>query len=355
MGRPHFASRDGEQNHGGAAHRRSSSGANVAFTLLLLTSCLLPAHGIFAMTPVILSTDIGNEIDDQWVVVYALTNPQVEVLGVISAHAPTVSPPAAHTTYRILVDVVETRLQMQSHPPLFEGASLPLEDRTTPRASDGVNFIIKASQRFSQDNRLTLLTIGAVTDAASAIIIDPTIVDRIRIVDMGFEKWPEGRDEFNVANDVKAMQVIVDSGVPLVIGCGDLCRAHLALSLGQAKELVSTHGPVGRWLWDDFQAWYYRIVKPLRKEDFSRPWIIWDNVVMAYVLGMTTQVEYPRPRLRDDMTFEPIRTDKKITWITSVDEKRLWADFIEKLDGYQRTHAVREVGSRTLPTWLSPP
>ena len=307
------------------------------------------------MTPVILSTDVGNEIDDQWVVVYALTNPQVEVLGIVSAHAPTVSPPAAHTTYRILVDVVENRLGMQSHPPLFEGASLPIEDRTVPRVNEGVNFIIQTSRRFSPDNRLTLLAIGAVTDVASAIIKDPTIVNRVRIVDMGFTKWPEGCDEFNVANDIKAMQVVVDSGAPLVIGCADVCKAHLALSLAQAKELVSTHGPVGEWLWDDFQAWYYRVVKPIRKDDFSRPWIIWDNVVLAYILGMTTQVEYPRPRLGDDMTFEPIRTDKTITWITSVDEKRLWADFIEKLDGYQRTHAVHEVSSRVQPTWLSPP
>lgn len=307
------------------------------------------------MIPVILSTDVGNEVDDQWVIVYALTNPQVEVLGVVSAHAPTLSSPAADTTYRVLVDVVENRLRMQSHPPLFEGASLPLEDRTVPRASDGVNFIIETSHRFTADNRLNLLTIGAVTDAASAILIDPTIVNRIRIVDMGFQKWPEGRDEFNVANDVKAMQVILDSGVPLVVGCGDVCRAHLALNLAQAKYLVSTHGPVGRWLWDDFQAWYYRMVKPVRKDDFSRPWIIWDNVVMAYILGMTTQDDYPRPRLGDDMAFVPAATDKKITWITSVDERRLWADFIDKLDSYQRTHNVREMSTRVEPTWLSPP
>ena len=306
------------------------------------------------MIPVILSTDVGNEVDDQWVIVYALTNPQVEVLGVVSAHAPTLSPPAAHTTYRVLVDVVENRLRMQSHPPLFEGASLPLEDRTVPRANDGVSFIIETSHRFTSDNRLNLLTIGAVTDAASAILIDPTIVNRIRIVDMGFQKWPEGRDEFNVANDVKAMQVILDSGVPLVVGCGDVCRSHLALNLAQAKDLVSSHGPVGRWLWDDFQAWYYRMVKPVRKDDFSRPWIIWDNVVMAYILGMTTQDDYPRPRLRDDMAFEPTATDKKITWITSVDETRLWSDFIDKLDSYQRTHNVREM-IQAQPTWLSPP
>jgi len=290
--------------------------------------------------PVILSTDVGNEIDDQWTVVYLLTSPELKVLGIVSAHAPTVSPPAAHTTYRILLDVVENRLRMGKHPPLFEGSSLPLEDRTTPRPNAGVDFIIEASKPFSEENRLTLLTIGAVTDAASAILIDPSIVDRIQIVDMGFRGWPEGGDEFNVANDVMAMQVILESGVPLVVGSGDVCRAHLALSLDQAREMLRGRGPVAKWLWGEFLAWYYRYVKPIRKNDFSRPWIIWDNVVLAYVLGMTTHQTHPRPRLNDDMSFEHAQTDRTITWITSVDEKRLWADFLSKLDKYQRTHAV---------------
>jgi inosine-uridine nucleoside N-ribohydrolase len=290
--------------------------------------------------PVILSTDVGNEIDDQWAVVYLLTNPEFEVLGIISAHAPTVSPPAVRTTFRILLDAVENRLRMVTHPPLFEGSSLPLPDTRTPRDNLGVQFIIESSKRFSKDNRLTILTIGAATDIASAILMDPSIAARIQIVDMGFKGWPEGGDEFNIANDVRAMQVIMDSDVPLVVGSGDVCRAHLALNLNQATQMLSNRGPVGQWLLEEFVAWYYRFVKPWRKDDFSKPWIIWDNITLAYVLGMTTQEVHPRPRLRDNMTFEHVPTGKTITWITAVDSKRMWADFLEKLEAYQRTHAV---------------
>jgi purine nucleosidase len=186
-----------------------------------------------AKVPVILSTDVGNEIDDQWAIVYMLVNPEFDVLGIVSAHAPTVSPPAAHTTYRILLEVVENRLKMVSHPPLFEGSSLPLEDSKTPRVNPGVDFIVRVSKPFSKDNRLALLTIGAVTDAGSAILKDPTIVDRIRIVDMRFNGWPKGGDEFNIANDVNALKVVTDSEVPLAVGSAQVCRAHLALNLDQ--------------------------------------------------------------------------------------------------------------------------
>jgi inosine-uridine nucleoside N-ribohydrolase len=307
---------------------------------LLVIFCLVWSSPAKGKIPVILSTDVGNEIDDQWAAAYLLVNPEFEVLGILSAQAPTVSPPAAHTTYLVLLDEVENRLKMVTHPPLFEGSSLPLADIKTARLNAGVEFIVQSSKSFSKDNRLTVFTIGAATDVASAILDDPSIADRIQVVAMGFNSWPKGGDEYNVLNDINAWQVILQSDVPVVVGAADVCQAHLALTLDQARNLVSKQGPVGKWLWEEFLAQYYRYVKPIRKDDFSKPMIIWDIITMAHTLGMTTQAVYPRPTLRDDASFEHPQTNKTITWITAVDEKRLWADFVAKLDAYQRTHAV---------------
>jgi inosine-uridine nucleoside N-ribohydrolase len=179
--------------------------------------------------PVVLSTDVGNEIDDQWAIVYLLLQPKFEVLGVMSAHAPTITAPAGKTSYRILVDVVENRMGMRRHPSLIEGGSEPLETAVTGRRSPAVDFLIKTSRKFSKEKRLTVLMIGAATDIASAILLDPSIVDRIRIVQMGFTN-EQGGEEFNIANDVHAAQAILSSNVPLVIGPGDVCRASLSLN-----------------------------------------------------------------------------------------------------------------------------
>jgi inosine-uridine nucleoside N-ribohydrolase len=292
--------------------------------------------------PVILSTDIGNEIDDQWTVVYLLINPDFKVLGVISAHAPVIPPPAGRTGLHLLFDVVENRMGMKKHPPLLEGASEPLPDLKTPKPSPGADFIIEASKSFSSQNRLAVLAIGAVTDVASAILKDPTIVDRIYVVDMGLRAWPGGGDDFNILNDVKAMQVIMESDVPLVVGSAPVCAESLGLTLDQTRQMLADRGPIGKWLLAEFEAWYFRFVKPMRKEDFSRAKVIWDNVVLAHVLGMTTSRTYPRPKLTDTATFEHGPTKKTITWITDIDEKRMWDDFLSKLDLYQQTHAVRD-------------
>ncbi|PWT92355.1 MAG: hypothetical protein C5B55_06570 [Blastocatellia bacterium] len=289
--------------------------------------------------PVILSTDVGNEIDDQWAITYLLLQSRFNVLGIMSAHAPTIAAPAGHTSYRILVDVVENRLGMRKHPPLIEGGDVPLNDAKTPISSPAVRFLIAQSKNFSSENRLTVLMIGAATDVASAILLDPTIIDRIRVVQMGFTN-EKGGEEFNVANDVHAVQAILDSNVPLVIGPGDVCRASLSLTYDQAKNMLSARGSIGSWLWEEYQAWYFRYVKPLRVNDFSKSWVIWDDITLAYVLGLTTQHMTPRPRLHDNMTFEQVNTDRVITWITTVDEKTMWSDFLKLVDTYQRIHKI---------------
>jgi purine nucleosidase len=311
--------------------------------LVLACGFLAHAAATFAQTPVILSTDVGNEIDDQWAVAYMLANPEAfDVLGIVSSHAPSLPDPSAHYTYLVLKDEVENRLGMTTHPPLLEGSSIPLADNKTPIVNAGVTFIVDASKHFSSDNRLTILTIGAATDVASAILEDPTIVARIRIVAMAFTSWPDGGNEYNVANDVKAWQVILDSDVPVVIGPGDVCRANLSLGLDDAKQLVGNRGPVGEWLYAEFALWYFREVKPLRVDDFSKKWVIWDTITLAYVEGLTTQESHPRPTLSDTMQFGPRRSAQSVIWITTVDSKRMWEDFTSKLDAYQRVRRVPE-------------
>jgi purine nucleosidase len=292
-------------------------------------------------TAVFLSTDIGNEIDDQWAVTYMLTNPDFDVRGILSANAPSLPDPSAHATYEILVDLVERRLGMLSHPPLFEGSSAPLTDLQTAHGNAGVDFLVKSSKEFSKDRRLVVLTIGAATDVASSILQDPTIVDRISVVAMGFRSLEKGGEEYNIQNDPKSWQVILNSKVPVTIGAGDVCQRDLTMGYEQAHEFLGKQGAMGAYLWNEYQGWYFRNIKPLRKNDFSKPWIIWDIITLAFVEGMTTQKEIPRPRLLDNLSFEDTSTNAgTITWITGVDSKRLWGDFAEKLQTYSRMHVT---------------
>jgi purine nucleosidase len=317
--------------------RRTVSLSIVTGAVLLLTAAAGQSK-----TPVLLSTDVGNEIDDQWAITYLLTNPDFDVQGIVSANAPSLPDPSAHGTYLVLLDVVERRLGMTVHPPLLEGSSMPLGDNKTPRPSEGLDFIVETAKHYSRENPLTVLTIGAATDVASAILRDPGITDRMRVVAMGFKDLSKnGGKEYNVQNDPRAWQVILASNVPVTIGSGDVCRANLSLGFDEAARMISGHGAVGAWLWREYEGWYFSHVKPLRVNDFSKPWVIWDIITLAYVEGMTEQKNVPRPTLGDDLSFEPGQKGGEATWITKVDSARLWKDFLQKLDLYQQTHAIR--------------
>ena len=280
-----------------------------------------------AKIPVVLSTDIGNEIDDQWAVAHLLLEPRFDVLGILSAHAGNFS---AHHTHRVLVEAVECRLGLHDHPPLIEGSSLPLADLGEPSPSEASEFLIESSRSFARENRLTVLVIGAATDIASAILADPSITSRTRLVQMAFES-EAGGDIFNVWNDPKAEQVILNSDIPLTLGSADVCRRDLPMHYGQAQALLAGKGRAGAWLWEEFQDWYGRHIQPSGTDDRSRPHTIWDEIVTAHALGLTQECNRPRPRMRTDASFDGLGTGT-VSWITGVDSAALWTQFAQLLE-----------------------
>lgn len=298
--------------------------------------------------PVVLSTDVGNEIDDQWAITYLLTQPGFEVRGLLSAQAPSLPDPSAHRSLAILRDVVEHRLGLREHPPLLEGASVPLQDEKTPQPSAAASFLVEASKPFTPENRLNVVVIGAATDMASALLLDPTMADRVRVVAMAFRNLtPDGAHEYNEMNDPEAWRVLLAARVPLVVGTGDVCERYLSLNYGAAEALLHGHGPVAGWLWGEYQDWYYRNVKPLRINDFSKSWVIWDVITLAYLRGLATAETVPRPLLDARMTFQQSEgpaAGRTMQAITAVQTERLWAEFVGGLDEFRNRQKVGRRG-----------
>jgi inosine-uridine nucleoside N-ribohydrolase len=310
--------------------------------------------------PVLLSTDMGNEIDDQWPLLHLLANPRFMVVGIASAHAPADSiPGAAGTSARIIRNIVEDRLSLLEHPPIVRGADEKLANERTPRPSEAAEFIIEASRSYSARRRLNLLVIGAASDAASALIIDPSLANRVRIIAMGFKSWEEGGDEFNIRNDPAAWRAILNSNVPVVAGDAAVTIRHLTVTRSEADGILSKSGAIRPWLMRDYDAWYDRHIKtfgPGKRADGSYSWPIWDHVVVAHLLGFTKVEERPRPRMGEDLNFTFPGDGRTISWITAIDRDALFGDFSRNLESFARTHATRDqpcytIASEPLACW----
>lgn len=308
------------------------------FLLLITVGLGLLAPAYAQKADVILTTDCGTDVDDQWMIVYLLLSPEFNVKGIVTTHAPNLAVPQAETSANCVRDVVK-RLGIPA-PPIFAGSSTRLKDRT-PLRNDGVDFMVKTARQYSATHRLAIFTIGAATDVGSAFLADPGLENRVEILSMGFNSWPKGGDGWNIKNDPLAYSVILESSAPVTIGAADICKQYLKLDAKTANQMVGDRGSVGKWLAEIFGAFVVKYKDLVTREVAPQSWVIWDDVVLAHLLKLTEYTTYPRPELNlENCEFTQKKTGKTIRWITKVDEKRMWADFLAKLDRHNRAAGV---------------
>ncbi len=289
--------------------------------VLALSLSLLAADP--APIPVILTTDFGVEVDDQWALTHLALSPRVDLRLVVTSHAPGLRPDDAATAASAWLDTMPRAKKV----PVIAGSGAPLADRKTPLAADGVDRILRESKLGNGGQKPVVFVIGAATDIASALLIDPTLADRIEVVAMGFTRWPEGGDPWNVKNDVKAWQVLLDSSVPLVVGDEAVCKQDLRMTSQKSRLLLGETDATARSLAQILEAWLKKepalVMKTTGKAD---EWPIWDEVTVAHLLGLTRVDRVPRPSLRDDLSFDHTLPRGTIGWIKSVDSGALWTD-----------------------------
>jgi inosine-uridine nucleoside N-ribohydrolase len=290
---------------------------------------------------VILTTDCGADIDDQFAIAYLALIPEVHVKAIVSTHAPGL-PIEAKTSADCARDVLQ-RLGAGPMPPIVAGSSVALAGRR-PLGNAGVNLIVKTARSYSARNRLLIITIGATTDVASAFLADPKLGERVEILTMGFDSWPQGGDPWNIKNDPLAYQVILDSSAPITIGSTSVTRKYLELDDQGAAQMLEGHGEFAQWLNALFQNWVTNHADLVAQVVRPRHWVIWDTVVAAHLLGFTTTQTHPRPALNlSDLTFSFPKTQKTVNWITSIDSGKMWPDFVRRLDQASKATRPKEV------------
>ncbi len=283
---------------------------------------------------VLLSTDVGAEMDDQWAMAHLTLHPRIHLLGIVTTHTPYQT---AQRSAEVAQEVL-SHLPIAEKPPVIPGSSTPLESVHQPQRNEGIDFIIEAARRYSSLRPLTLLTIGAATDAASALLLEPSLAERIQMVSMAFHSVEGGGHEFNVQNDPKAWQVILDAPVPLTIGPAVTCLRDLLMTLDRAQSLLADCGQAGEYLVGLLRWWLQ--AQPKVVQDVTGradAWPIWDEIVTAHLLGWTHTETLPRPYLLDSLDFEFSPREghpyPSIRWIQKVDSDSLWSDMVRRLKG----------------------
>jgi len=278
----------------------------------------------------VLDTDTYNEIDDQFAVAHALLAPEklhVEAIYAAPFHNRRSSGPGdgMERSYDEILRILE-RLGRTSAGFAHRGATgwLAAEDRPQPSAA-AADLVMRALGA-SSEAPLYVVAIGAITNVASALLLEPRIIDRIVVVWLGGQpgNWHNTR-EFNLEGDLTASRVILDSGVPLVqIPCRNVAE-HLTTTKAELAAHIAGRNPLCDFLYESFCGY--------SRDHFAWAKEIWDVAAIAWLLNAqwVPSVLTPTPILSSQLTWSHDRNRPLMREATHCRRNAVFGDLFTRL------------------------
>ena len=171
---------------------------------------------------VVIDTDTYNEIDDQYALSYLIKSDEKLDLKAIYA-APffneksTGPADGMEKSYREIMNVLTLleREDLKEH--VYRGSTEYLPSETEPVISDAAKDLAERAMNYTEEHPLYVVAIAAITNVASALLLNPDIKNRIVLIWLGGNAttWPDNK-EFNLYQDVAGARIVFGCGVPLV-------------------------------------------------------------------------------------------------------------------------------------------
>jgi inosine-uridine nucleoside N-ribohydrolase len=218
----------------------------------------LAAH-VVPRARVLIDNDFSGDPDDLYQLVHHLLSTSVQVIGIIGSHLSVddifdPSDRQAENAVRIAEETLQV-LGMTGTVPVYRGASVALTDGVTPQPSDAVDAIL-AEARKEGELPLYFCAGAGLTDLASALMIDPSIAERMTLVWIGGAEYPDlamppagATDvEYNHDIDRDAVRFVFnETTIPIWQFPRDVYRQAL-MSHAELETRVAPCGPVGAYL-----------------------------------------------------------------------------------------------------------
>lgn len=235
----------------------------------------------------ILDTDTYNEIDDQFAITYAMLADDIDLLALTAApflnsRAKSVEE-GMEKSYEEMVrvrDLVDP--DGVRNIPCYRGSRNYMKNIITPQPSEAAENIVRIVKE--ADDIVYIAVIGCYTNVASALLLDPSIMDKAVILMIGANKFEHGdANEFNLMQDRAAARVIFECRVPLVVLPAFDCTERLYMTNGELMYFLwNKAGRIGNYLCDIFNKDEHF---PDDKDNncFSRQRSIWDIGSVAFL------------------------------------------------------------------------
>ena len=279
---------------------------------------------------VITNTDAKNEADDQFAIVQTLLTSRFENVGFIAAHFGKRRQNSMEASYAEL-ELIFDKMGFEKSNNIFRGASHELENENIPVDSEGARLIINEAMK--QDERPLYVTfMGAITDLASAYLIEPRIEKRLTAIWIGGGAYPVGGSEYNLKNDIHAANVIMKSGIELW-QIPKPCYQLMSVSMAELEYKVRPYGKIGRYLFDQIVEHSQEpgpLASAFRTGEF---WSLGDNPAMGLLL-FDHRFDFDwinAPEIGSNMTYIHSKLNRPIRVYNRIDPRFVLEDFFAKL------------------------
>lgn len=290
-----------------------------------------PAEG--TLTAVI-DSDTYNEIDDQFAVAYALrSHERLSIEAVYAApfhnERSTSAGDGMRKSYQEILRILG-RLDVPNSGMVFEGSDRFMPAAGKPVSSGAARDLIGKALK-PRSGPLYVITVGAPTNVASAILMEPKIKDRIVVVWLGGQPydWPTAR-EFNLQQDLHASRVLHDSGVALVNIPTQNVSEHLRTTVSEVERFLKGKSAIADYLCKEFVA-YAKWKSPDPTVAWSK--VIWDISAVAWLIEpkwVPTHV-VPSPTLTDDYKYSLVPGRHPVRVAVDVNRDAVFTDLFRKL------------------------
>ena len=282
----------------------------------------------------ILDTDTYNEIDDQFALVYSMLSPErlkVEAVYAAPFKNNRSNSPAEgmEKSYQEILTILG-KLDISAEGMVFKGSTDYLKNRKDPEASPAALDLIAKAKTFSPDKPLYVVAVGAITNIASAILLEPGIIKNIVVVWLGGNghHWKDQR-EFNYMQDLRASRVIFDSGVPFVqVPCTPVVT-HFVTTVPEMEQWVGGRGAIGDYLLGIFEDY--------SKDHFAWSKVIWDMTAVAWVINadwLPSNIVHT-PLVTDNYTLSFDDSRHFMRYVYFLNRDPIFKDFFTKLEHHK--------------------
>lgn len=281
---------------------------------------------------VVIDSDTFNEIDDQFAIAYALLSTQRMNVEAIYA-APFFNSRSTGPGHGMELSYEEIlrllALMKRSHEGfVFRGATDYVGDAQKPQRNDAVHDLIDRAMASDPDDPLYVVALAAITNVASAILIEPRIIERIVLVWLGGHAlwWPDTR-EFNLRQDVGGARAVFDSGVPLVLLPCMGVVSTLRTTIAELAVHVEPTGELGAFLTERVRGYH----EEKQTLGWSKP--IWDMAPVAWLndARMMHTALRPSPVLGADVRWSVDPSRHLVRVVEYIDRDAVFGDFFAKL------------------------